>query len=517
MSADDEEEGRKLFKEIFGSADPISGPDDPRIAQVMPMLLAIGGHGGMGTRVAADGQVDFHDGPKIVLPKGMTYEEALKTLQRHRDDAETRTSWSREFKYRLDDGAHAAHLVLQRMFGMTMGEARHVDGLFGTHVIPAETRDIAVAFNQRVQVPWGTVTLPRLPGLELLFEARQNDEYGAVFGLYALGPRKYKDEVEAIFDAVEEELRTNSIYRGQALNGSNKLEFIDLSAFNPEEIVFSAPVQRALEAKLWSVLRYTEAVRQQGVPLKRAVLLYGPYGTGKTSAGTITGQIATQNGWTYLRAGSGDNIEDVLRTARLYQRAVAFFEDIDRAGDVDGDGLAKLLDAFDGVTTKGGELVVVMTTNRQEGIPKGMFRPGRLDAVIRIAELDRDGTERLIKALVPAGKLSADVDYDKVFTAMEGYLPAFIREAVNSALLYAVDRLRGGQDYVITTEDLVAAAESLRDQFVAHQAANEGLREPTLNRAMTETIQGALHGGVLQIPGWGRAKILLDGTQADED
>lgn len=499
-----------MFEEIFGEDGPFTGPDDPRLAQVAPMIIAMVG-GDMPGGITADGQIGFHDNPQIVLPKGMGYREAYRILQRHERDSETPTTWSRTFNYRPDDGAHATREVLLRMFGMAMGESQEVGGFFGTQVIPSETRDIAIAHNKRVQVPWGMVTVPRLPGLELILASGRDPEYGRVFEVSVQGPRKYKGDVEAIFDAIEEELRTNSIYRGQALTGSDKLEFLDVSrAVDPTQIVFSDLVERTLNAKLWSVLRYADTVRQQGVPLKRSILLYGPYGTGKTSAGVITGQIAVLNGWTFLSAKTSDNVEDVLRTARLYQKAVVFFEDIDREGDTDQAGLAELLDAFDGITSKGGELIVVMTTNRYQDIPKGMLRPGRLDAVIEIAELDRGGTERLIKALVPAGKLDANIDYDAVYAAMDGYLPAFVREAVSSALLFAVDRLSGGQDYVITTDDLVDAAESLRSQFNAHNAAAEGTRQHALGKAMTETIQGALHGGVVDIPRLGRAKIVLD-------
>ncbi|MGH3388489.1 MAG: AAA family ATPase, partial [Actinomadura sp.] len=330
-----------------------------------------------------------------MLPEGMGYGEAYGILQRHERDAETPTSWDRQFNYRPDDGAHATREVLLRMFGMAMGESRQVGGFFGTQVIPSETRDIAVSLSKRLQVPWGMVTIPRLPGLELMLcDRHPHPEYGQVFELHVEGPRKYKAEVEAILNAIEEELRTNSIYRGQALTGSSRLEFFDVAGFDAEQIVFADQVERTLNAKLWSVLRYPDVVRQQGVPLKRAVLLYGPYGTDKTSAGIITGQISVENGWTFLSAKTGDNIEDVLRTARLYQKAVVvFFEDIDRESANDEDGLAELLDAFDGVTAKGGELIVVMTTNRYQDIPKGMLRPGRLDAVVKIAELDRGGTE----------------------------------------------------------------------------------------------------------------------------
>ncbi len=520
MTTNNGSDDNEMFDEIFGDGAPFTGPDDPRLAQMMPMLIAVTGGAGMtGGRIAADGQIGFHDKPQIVLPNGMGYGEAYRILKRHEKDAETVTSWNRKFNYRPDDGAHATREVLLRMFGMAMGESQEVGGFFGTQVIPSETRDIAIGLNKRLQVPWGMVTVPRLPGLELvLCDRHPHPEYGRVFELHVEGPRKYKSDVEAIFEAIEEELRTNSIYRGKALTGSNKLEFFDIDGFDASQIVFADSVERTLNAKLWSVLRYSDVIRKQGVPLKRAVLLYGPYGTGKTSAGVITGQIATANGWTFLSAKTGDNIEDVLRTARLYQKAVVFFEDLDREAGNDEDGLAELLDAFDGVTSKSGELIVVMTTNRYEDIPKGMLRPGRLDAVVKIAELDRGGTERLIKALVPSGKLNDAVNYDEVYAAMNGYLPAFVREAVSSAVLFAVDRLKGGEDYVITAEDLVAAAESLRDQFDAHNDAAEGVRQPVLEKAFGQIVRGAIEGGYIDLPGYGRGRIVLDdGSDTTDD
>ena len=52
-------------------------------------------------------EVEFHDGPKIILPRGMTYDKAFKILERLRQEAETPTTFERTFKYRPDDGAHA--------------------------------------------------------------------------------------------------------------------------------------------------------------------------------------------------------------------------------------------------------------------------------------------------------------------------------------------------------------------------------------------------------------------------
>src|SRR5690606_28823264 len=144
----------------------------------------------------------------------------------------------------------------------------------------------------------------------------------------------------------------------------------------------------------------------------------------------LTALEATQHGWTFISARPGrDKIEDVLRTARLYQPAVVFVEDIDNATSPgEDDHVTKLLDAFDGITAKGGELMIVMTTNHVEWINKGMLRPGRLGAVIESAQLDAAGIGRMVKAVGVPEKLDAKVDYTKVTEAMEGFLPAFVRE-----------------------------------------------------------------------------------------
>lgn len=477
------------FGDIFGEGGDPQGFPAPQ-ALVALLSSAIPGMGG--TLITGD-EVDFHDGSKISLPKGMTYEKAHDVLDRLQRDEETVITMDREYNYRPDDGAHATAQVLKKRFGITFGESRET--MFGT--IPARTRSVKLSATETVQVPWGDLSIPALDDVELMLcDAHPNEDYGRVFEIHVSTPKKHQKEISATLDAIEEELKTNSIYRGKAMVGTDKLEFLDLSGFNPEEIVFADDVETTLEGTLWSVLRYREALKHEGVRVKRAILLTGPYGTGKTSAGQRTAQIATENGWTFISARPGrDNVNDVLRTARLYQPAVVFIEDIDtQTSSGEDDEVAQLLETFDGITAKGGELVVVMTTNRLERIHKGMLRPGRLDAVIEINSLDRGGVERLIKAIVPEGKLADDADYDAVHQAMEGFYPAFVREALERAKTFAVSRLKGAPHYVLNTEDLVAAATSLHSQLKALNDAKEGEKPPALEQSLTSMVHGAIHG-----------------------
>ncbi|HOY80542.1 MAG TPA: ATP-binding protein [Rhodoglobus sp.] len=434
-------------------------------------------------------EVEFHDSPKMVLPRDMTFRKAQTVLQRLHDEAETETVFQRTFRYRPNDGAYAAWTCMKARWGMAT--AAGMPGFFGMQ--PAETRTIGIGVGKTMQVPWGLVQIPSMEGLEFYVTETNDDEYGKVSLLYAKGPKKYKSQVESLFDDVEAFLATNSIYRGHALIGSSKLDFLDTS-LDLSSIVFSTDVLELLEGTIWGPIRYSDAMRREGVPLKRSILLHGPFGTGKSSAGLLTAQVAAQHGWTFISAKPGrDKVEDVLRTARLYEPAVVFVEDLDsQANTNEADAVSRLLDAFDGITSKGGELIMVLTTNHLDRIHKGMLRPGRLDAMVEIAGLDRASIEKLIKAVVPKNRLADTVDYDAVYASMDGFLPAFVREAITRAVSFAVTRAQGQGSYVIDTPDLVHASRSLLPQLEALNDAGEGKPKPTLDRAFNELVENAL-------------------------
>lgn len=461
----------------------------PKTAEdlLMAALSKIPGLGG--TPIAGD-EVEFHDGNKISLPRGTTFEAAGKILRRLEEEAEVPTTFTRQFKYRADDGAYAAFQSIKERYGMLLG--KQTATFFG--MMPAETRTITVGVNSTMQVPWGRIEIPIFKGLELVLTESRDADYGKIFYIHAEGPRKYKDEMEAFFDHVQNYLDTKSIYRGHALIGAEKLDFLDVDSFDPSKIVFSDEVLAMLEGNLWAAIRHTETMRREGISLKRAMLLHGPYGTGKTSTGLLTAKEAVANGWTFISAKPGrDKIEDVLRTAKLYQPAVVFVEDIDgEASSGENQDVTRLLEAFDGISGKGGELMILMTTNHIDRIHKGMLRPGRLDAVVEVAALDRNGVERLVKAIVQDGKLAETVDFDAVADSMEGYLPAFIRESITRAVAFSIARNGGSSDYVIDTPDLVNAAHSLRSQLDYLDAAGEGNKRPSIDVSIERVVKEAV-------------------------
>lgn len=396
---------------------------------------------------------------------------------------------SRKMNFRPLDGAHAFMETMREITGTTgFGVTKMT--MFGPK--HPEFRTINVGPTRTTQVPWGAV---RFPSYEAEFTVGEDwdPERGTVFSLHCKAPRKYRRHIEAIYTMVEKYLRENSIYRGKAITGAMEPEFLDLSKVNRDEVVYSAKVLDQLTANVWVPLRHTERLRTMGKKLKRAILLAGPYGTGKTLAAMLTALEADANGWTFLLCRTGkDDPSVVLQTAQLYSPAVVIIEDVDvhteGGSSVD---ISRMLEMLDGMGNKGAEVITLFTTNHLKRIQKGALRPGRIDAVIEIDGLDTAGFRKLVTYTLGAEHLDPEVDWDTVAEAFKGFLPAFVVEATNRTLWYAMGRNEGAPG-VMTTQDLVAAADSLRPQLDLHDEAKEGANRVTFEDLLRGSVENVV-------------------------
>lgn len=428
--------------------------------RVLDLLAELGGG------VMNESGIRF-EGSSAIVP--VVYEGRLKDfasyLAKVIEDQDTQTRFLKTFDYRPWDGAYAVSNVIRRNYGMSTGVA--IETFWGT--APPSMLSLRVGPSQEVQVPWGRITLPFLPDADSVdLTATKHPEKGPLFCINIVAPKRYAKAVNGFFIQIEEELKTNSLYRGKAIDGQTMPDFLDLSAVDESKVVYSAELRGQLEANLWSLLRYTDEQRAAGLSLKRSVLLTGKYGGGKSVTALTSAKTSVDHGWTFICVRPGrDDLEQSLQTAKLYQPAVVFFEDMDTISDpkhVDGDAVTRLLDVFDGIQSKGTEIVVVLTTNHPERIHRGMLRPGRLDSVIHLGELDVAGVLKMIEVNVPSDLLSADLDGEAIFTSVHGYMPAFVKEVIDRAKRYSMARNQGKVG-VLETQDFVAAAHGLRPQF----------------------------------------------------
>jgi ATPase family protein associated with various cellular activities (AAA) len=465
----------------------------------------------IGDIMVRDGRIKR--GPDLTLREGQSHKDAMMEIKADYDDLQQTALWKRRFNYRPTDGMHALHKALKRVFGTVTTPTKM--GFFGPE--PPRFMDVEVAFGQFEQVPIDSLRLPCLEDVEFHLGGEHDEDKGELFNIVAEGKKIYAEEVQVIFALVEEELETNSIYRGKAIDDG--YHFLDLGGVDPAKVVYSDVTQGELDRHINARLRHPEACQHFGVTLKAAVLLEGTFGTGKTLAGYLTAQEAVKNGWGFILvrpehlAGEGavDVFRQAMQTAALYGKTVVFVEDVDvmTNHESERERISTMLDLFDGARAKGVEVMAVLTTNHAEAITPGMVRPGRIDAVITITAPDAQGIERLCKVLVhedlldptiPAegeefGNGERSFGWAEVAEAMAGFIPAAINEACSRAMRNMIVRTEGKVNGErITGEDLVAAANGLKPQMELLQRAIDGepevLKLDTLFRYYIEEESG---------------------------
>ena len=121
-----------------------------------------------------------------------------------------------------------------------------------------------------------------------------------------------------------------------------------------------------------------------------------------------------------------------------------------------------------------------------------MLRPGRMDAVIEIAELDLEGTTRLIHSQFKTWELSKDLDISVIHEAMKAFTPAFMKEVCQKVKLYSIARIAQGKESAYTTEDFLYATQEMRVHYDLHIGAADLQEVPSMDRAIRDAIQDTL-------------------------
>lgn len=428
----------------------------------------------------SDVQVVETDTKQIQLPEGMAPSEGVKWLQRFQQQQDQEVAIRVEIDAFPLDGAFALVRVLKELFGWTNLET--VKGFWADN--PPVMVNLETAPDESVMVPWGRMTIPGVDG----YIQTQMGTRGLrpVFIISGVTTRKHEKLIHNLADQVKIEVQTGSVYRGKAIilnyrdangkrispedvNPTECPKFVDTRRVNAEELVFPAETMQMIETCLFNPVRHTAACRHHHIPLKRGVLLEGPYGTGKTQTAYLLAKLCVENGWTFLYGKDVRDLDILLSIAEAYQPCVIFAEDVNRiVGETRDAEVDKVLNAMDGVNSKKSEIMVVLTTNELNAIHQAAIRPGRVDTVVPVRAPDTDAANRLVR-LYGRGKVQAE-DHD-LAVALKPLVDrkstaAMFREVVERAKLGAISHLSSpNDDIVITAEELRVATNTL----VEHQ------------------------------------------------
>lgn len=449
-------------------------------------------------------------GEKLIVPDGMKLSDVLDLVKRRMTFEEEEVVVRRTYNVFPWDGAHALMLALTERYGWAAAEA--TPGFFGSN--PPQMLDVQVGYGQTKKVPWGRFSLPQVEGF-VQCSAQKKD--GRVsFELVGKVLRKDEPTIELLFDTVEKTLRTNSIYMGKAIkirfrdNDGDLLEmpepeFMNLNGISRDSLVYSDDVQNLIETNLFTPIERVSDCIANDMPVKRGVLLGGPYGTGKTMAATVAAALATNVGVTYVYVPRSDELSDAIQFAKQYsdKACVIFCEDIDRA--VSGERSVKMddiLNILDGIDTKSSRIITVLTTNHLENINPAMLRPGRLDAIIDVTAPDAKAVEKLVR-LYGRETIAADADLTLVGEALAGTIPAVIAEVVKRAKLHQLQYQEPGTMIEeISSQALLDSALTIQAQRkLLEEQSKPKVKEPTFNEVIAAAVAPAIAEGVKRIAG----------------
>ncbi|MEY9966936.1 transitional endoplasmic reticulum ATPase [Streptacidiphilus sp. MAP12-16] len=205
-----------------------------------------------------------------------------------------------------------------------------------------------------------------------------------------------------------------------------------------------------IERRIVLPLAEPERAARHGVRPPRAITLFGPPGTGKT---TFARAIASRLGWPFVellpsRLADEGNLAAALRTAFArvaeLERVLVFIDEVEEIAPVRGgqaqpgmhgvtNELLKLIPGF----REGEERLLVCATNSVRSLDPAFLRPGRFDYLVPIGTPDA-AARSAIWSRYATGR--PDVDLDALVAASELFTPADIEHAARTAAQAAFER-----------------------------------------------------------------------------
>lgn len=430
--------------------------------------------------------VKILDGPKLFKPDSMPFSVAIEALKMAQSAAEQQIDFIDEIDAYPMDAAVALMKAMQESFGMIEQKVVHTP--FGD-ILP-KFITVMTGPGESVNVPWGQLAIP---GVDGVFDIRpaQNKRGQKILQMKACVRRKHESIVRGVFSRAKEIARQHSIYKGKGLRyiADNEPQFLDMDPklTAADDLVLTLEAEHAYHVAVATPICRAEECRRLGIPLRRGILLAGPYGTGKTLAAYKTAKLAKQHGWTFVYVEKVTEFVEARVLAQRFAPAVLFVEDIDdAAGD---DALAdSIRNTVDGLDTKEQDILMICTTNHLDMVSSmmpGLLRPGRVDTIIPVGFPDGEAASRLVKRYTRDIKLADGFDFEACGEALAGLSAATIRESVERAKLATV--ARNGNN--LSHEDVIFTGNLLRKQAESLKKPDD-TDEPTIDSLLREIVSG---------------------------
>ena len=264
--------------------------------------------------------------------------------------------------------------------------------------------------------------------------------------------------------------------KGQIIKKSSILEIIDFKE-KIEDIGGLEGLKEWLKSKA-QVFRRLDEAKKFGVDTPKGVLLVGMPGCGKSLAAKASARLFNVP---LLRLDIGrllgkyvgeseHNMRVALKTAESISPCILWIDEIEKAfAGINQDGGAsditkRLFGQFlTWLQEKENTVFVVATANDITAFPPEFLRKGRFDEVFFIDFPNEEERERIFEIhLEKRGKLTDDIDINKLAKKTEGYCVADIEEVVKNAVenIFILET-ENEEEKEITTQDLLESAKNI--------------------------------------------------------
>lgn len=243
-----------------------------------------------------------------------------------------------------------------------------------------------------------------------------------------------------------------------------------------DNIVGMKREKELIESKILLPLLNPELARKHGVSPPKALLLFGPPGTGKTS---FARGIASKLGWDFIEVSPSQLICEGLDKQALWLRtifgelqgldkALIFFDEFeqlalrpDQASPVERMVSSEMLRQLPRFQTQEG-ILLICATNNIKVINPALLRVGRFDYVLPVGIMDAKARQEVF-ALYLKHMNTGEIDLEMIARRAERYTPADVQAICANAARYAFEKeATVGNDYKVGTEDLLQALEHHR-------------------------------------------------------
>lgn len=456
-------------------------------------------------RIEADKKVNWgrldtkvvYEGRAITLPSDpgrMPIPEAINALIRLQKDENTIVAAFEVIDAHPLDGIVAFVKAMAKLYGWSSPVP--TPSFFGPKPPQMLSVKTGPDDDDVMQCPWGAF---KLPGIENAINvAAHPDARGKLnFVIHGEVRKKEKHILLELANETRRIVREESIYKGKPirlrlsdddqLDMGNPPEFLDVSDISESSVLFADDIKNQIEVNILAPLKHTAMCRKLKIPLKRGILLEGPYGTGKSLTARMAAKVAQDNGWTFVLLDRVQGLKTALEFANRYAPAIVFAEDIDRIASDRDEAANDLINTIDGVVSKRSEIMTILTTNFAEKLNPVILRPGRLDAVISLRAPDAKTVEKLVRYYAGA-LLSPNANLVRSGEELAGQIPASIRECVERAKLAMVGR----GDTTLIDSDIVVSAQTMKNHLAL---LNKDQGKPSDGEVLANTLKKVIGNG----------------------